>query len=124
MACDVSVSLIAKGIANGGETDPTPTRVFWQKRLQVAENKRRERKKRPKRLQEDERNGFAAWSCSREARTRGWKARGWDRKSYPTPPGNAERYQSKGVARQESGGQAGKAIRKSVKTKGGQKRDR
>jgi hypothetical protein len=29
----------------------------------------------------------------------------------PTPPGNADSYQNKGFARQESGGQAGKAIR-------------
>ena len=49
------------------------------------------------------------------------------RQLITTPRGNANGYQNKGVARQESGGQAGKAIRtprgsgqESMKTKGRQ----
>jgi hypothetical protein len=37
-----------------------------------------------------------------------------------TPVGNADGCENEGVARQESGGQAGKAIRKSMKANGGQ----
>jgi hypothetical protein len=36
----------------------------------------------------------------------------------PHTRGNTDGYQNKGVARQESGGQAGRAIRKNMKIKG------
>jgi hypothetical protein len=42
----------------------------------------------------------------------------------PTPPGNLHGCDKKGVARQESGGQAGKGIRKVMKTKERQKSKR
>ncbi len=45
----------------------------------------------------------------------------------PHTPGNSDGYQNKGLARQDSGGQPGKAIRKVVKTKarhGGQERQK
>jgi hypothetical protein len=51
----------------------TPTRVFWQKRLQALENKGKEcgkeRKERTKRLQVSEYMGFATPSGSGQART-------------------------------------------------------
>jgi hypothetical protein len=70
------------------------------KRLQVAENTEREMREKA------------------QHRGHGGRSTGV---TESTPRGNSDGYQNKGLARQESGGQAGKAIRKVVKTKGQQK---
>ncbi len=85
--------------------------MFWEKRLQAIENKgkerRKERKETGKRQQTPENNGFeaGAGSCAEAQSSEGdWEA------CTPTPGGNGDRCQNKGVA--------GKAIRKNMKTKG------
>src|SRR6266446_910716 len=63
-----------------------PPGCFWKKRLQPREKK-----------------GFAS-------ETQSHRGGGLESGVYPTPPGNADGYQNKGLA--------GKAIRKNMKTKG------
>ena len=87
----------------------TPTRVFWQKRLQALENKgsecRKERKKTTKRLQGSENTGFATEDRDAELRIGS---------VHPHTPGVLYGCERKGVA--------GKGICKSMKTKGRQNR--